>query len=101
MFANLKNHPEIRRSLGIAAGVFAGLLAYRALLSALGWWNGLWDYQREPFLLATVLAGVACAAIYIFRSMRRALNRRADVDSLSRIRRGAESLRALEQSKPR
>lgn len=90
MLEKLKNHPEMRRALGIAAGIFAGLLAYRVTLWAISgfasWWlhvgymvdyGGSFDWRI--LVVAAVLAALATA---VFRRLQ--LRRRAQRLGISR-----------------
>jgi len=77
VFGRLKNQPEMRRSLGIAAGVFVGLLGYRFAM----WAHELWaDYLDSAAQLEIVLVAAVTAFAYYFL---RRLGARYQWDSLS------------------
>jgi hypothetical protein len=64
MLEKLKSHPEIRRALGIAAGVFLALVAYRFLFAFIAWWNeqggDYWydDPRLGLFFCVAILVGL-------------------------------------------
>jgi hypothetical protein len=61
VFEKLKKHPELRQSLGIAVGVFAGLIGYRLVMWAHEWWENLQDHiQRNILLIACAIALLVC-----------------------------------------
>ena len=64
----LASHPELRRTLSIAAGIFSGLLLYRLGIRA---WYAL-DYSGhlgDAFILAAFAAAVALA-VFLYRRFR-------------------------------
>ncbi len=77
MRRELQKHFEVRRSLGIAIGVFAGLLAYRAVISSLEWWSNLESDEQFNVFTMAIFAIVMAATWYGIRrfAIRRKLNR--------------------------
>lgn len=66
MFEKLKNNPEARRSLGIAVGVFVGLLGYRLVMWAHEWWEEIDSAAQQEIVL---IAAVTAIAYYGFRRL--------------------------------
>lgn len=74
MIEKLKNYPELRQSLGIAGGVFAGLLSYRLTIWAYKWWQESDDNTQT----GVVFGAVYLVCLYVlFRILRNVFRKRS------------------------
>lgn len=67
MLEKLKKYPEARRSLGIGAGVFIGLLAYRLVVWAFEWWTDAWVWQKEQVIEVACAVALLATVVWAYR----------------------------------
>lgn len=68
MLKKLENYPEVKRALGIAAGIFVGLVCYRLFRSATEWWSLSDDGQKQE--VVALACGVALLAFIVWLFMK-------------------------------